>query len=300
MNLATHNHARWGDGDRIGAANLLTPERRLAALSLARTGKVYQMGRQISAASPFMAPNQTPFVLSSAATWRNTIKMRRSMGAENDAGSNLERIEMNVHVGTHIDALGHFSIGDELYGGRSAPDTMGDFGLNDIGIEHCPPIITRGVCLDLSGLDGGPFLESGRAIGPDDLARAADSAGVAFQAGDVACLHTGWGRHYVTDNTRYCSGEPGIDEAAARWLTSRDVVAIGADSMAVEVLPNPQHPKLMMPVHQHCLAESGVYLIENLFMDELVRDGVHEFCFILLPVPFKGATGSPAQPIAMI
>ena len=70
--------------------------------------------------------------------------------------------------------------------------------------------------------------------------------------------------------------------------------------MAVEVLPNPRHPKMIMPVHQHCLAESGVYLIENLFMDELVRDGITRFCFFLLPVPFKGATGSPAQPIAMI
>lgn len=300
MTLADHTHARWGVGDQIGAANLMTPERRLAALSLVRAGTVYSMGREISAASPFMAPAQTPFVLTTASTWRNSIKRRRSMGAENDAGANLERIEMNVHTGTHIDALGHFSIGEELYGGRIAADFVSDTGLIDIGIEQCPPIITRGICLDLSGLDGGPFLEPGRAIGPDDLARAADNAGVAFQPGDVACLHTGWGRHYVTDNERYVTGEPGIDEAAARWLTSRDVVAVGADSMAVEVIPNPQHPKIMMPVHQHCLVEAGVYLIENLFMDELVRDGVHEFCFILLPTPFKGATGSPAQPIAMV
>lgn len=300
MNPTQHNHDRWGAGDRIGAANLLTPERRLAALSLVTAGTVYSLGREISAASPFLAPNQTPFVISTASTWRNSIARRRAMGAENDAGTNLERIEMNVHTGTHIDALGHFSIGDKLYGGRDAAETVGDFGLLDLGIEHCPPIIARGICLDLSGLDGGPHLEAGRAIGADDLARAADAAGVSVEAGDVVCLHYGWGRYYVTDNARYCSGEPGIDEAAARWLTARDAVAIGADCMAVEVLPNPQHPRIMMPVHQHCLVESGVYLIENLFLDELVRDGVHRFCFILLPVPFKGATGSPAQPIAMV
>ena len=163
MTLAHHTHARWGADDRIGAANLITPESRLAALSLVTTGQVYSLGRQISAASPFLAPNQTPFVLSTAATWRNTIKMRRNLGAENDAGSNLERIEMNVHVGTHIDALGHFSIGDELYGGRNAFDSVSDHGLVDLGIENCPPIIAQGVCLDLSGLDGGPHLEAGRA-----------------------------------------------------------------------------------------------------------------------------------------
>ena len=300
MNLAHHDHARWGATDRIGAANLITPASRLAALSLVNTGQVYSLGRQISAASPFLAPNQTPFVLSTAATWRNTIKVRRNLGAENDAGSNLERIEMNVHVGTHIDALGHFSIGDELYGGRDAFEAVGDHGLVDLGIENCPPIIAQGVCLDLSGLDGGPHLDAGRAITADDLARTADAAGVEIGAGDVVCLHSGWGRYYVTDNAKYCSGEPGIDESAARWLTGKDVIAIAADCMAVEVLPNPQHPKLIMPVHQHCLVESGVYLIENLFMDELVRDGITRFCFILLPVPFKGATGSPAQPIAMV
>ena len=58
---------------------------------------------------------------------------------------------------------------------------------------------------------------------------------------------------------------------AARWLTSRDVVAIGCDNMAVEVLPNPDRG-LMMPVHQHVLAEAGVYLIENLALDELARE----------------------------
>ncbi len=300
MNLATHNHARWGADDRIGAANLMTPERRLAAMSLVTTGAVYSLGRLISADSPFMAPAQTPFVLTTAQTSRNSLKRRRAMGAENDAGANLERIEMNVHTGTHIDALGHFSIGEYLYGERLAEDFVSDTGLIDIGIDQCPPIITRGVCLDLSGLDGGTYLEAGRAIGPDDLKCAVDAAGVAFRAGDVACLHTGWGRHYMTDNVRYVTGEPGIDEAAARWLTSHDVVAVGADSMAVEVIPNPQHPIIMMPVHQHLLVEAGVYIIENLFLDELVRDGVHEFCFILLPTPFKGATGSPAQPVAMV
>ncbi len=54
MTLADHTHARWGVDDRIGAANLMTPERRLAALALVRAGTVYSMGREISAASPFM------------------------------------------------------------------------------------------------------------------------------------------------------------------------------------------------------------------------------------------------------
>jgi kynurenine formamidase len=77
------------------------------------------------------------------------------------------------------------------------------------------------------------------------------------------------------------------------------VVAIGCDNMAVEVLPNPNH-EMMMPVHQHVLAEAGVHLIENLALDELARDRVGSFCFILLATKFKGATGCPVRPIALV
>ena len=94
-------------------------------------------------------------------------------------------------------------------------------------------------------------------------------------------------------------GEPGIDVAAARWLTRRDVVAIGCDNMAVEVLPNPDR-FLMMPVHQHVLAEAGVYLIENLALDEIASERLTRFCFILLATKYKGATGCPVRPVALV
>ena len=176
-----------------------------------------------------------------------------------------------MHVGTHIDALGHFSIGDRLYNGLNAAEIVTDWGLDKLGIEHAPPMIARGVLLDVAGLDGGRFLNPGRAVSPDELQRAADTAGVSIEAGDIVLIRTGWGRFFGTDNARYVAGEPGIDVAAARWLTSRDVVAIGCDNMAVEVLPNPDRC-LMMPVHQHVLAEAGVYLIENLALDEIASE----------------------------
>ena len=77
-------------------------------------------------------------------------------------------------------------------------------------------------------------------------------------------------------------------------------MAIAADNMAVEVVPNPAHPRLILPVHQHALAEAGVYLIENLKLDELSASGATEFCFVLLATKFKGATGSPVRPVAMV
>ncbi len=299
MTGTVHNHSRWGADDQIGAGNLLTREKRLTALRSIREGRVYDISHVIGQDAPFMAPNQTPFLLSIWASWRDSIKRRRAIGAANDAGSNVERIEMTAHVGTHIDALGHFSIGDRLYNGLSAAEVVSDWGLGRLGIEHAPPMITRGVLLDVAGLDGGEFLHPGRAIAPDDLARAEAAAGVAIEPGDIVLIRTGWGRFFGIDNRRYVEGEPGIDVPAARWLTVREVAAIGCDNMAVEVLPNPDRG-LAMPVHQHALVETGTYLIENVALEELARDRVATFCLILLATKYRGATGCPVRPVALV
>ncbi|HEY5299332.1 MAG TPA: cyclase family protein [Acetobacteraceae bacterium] len=299
MSTCLHDHSRWGAADRIGAANLITAEKRLAALRSIRDGRLYDLSHETGPNAPFMVPNQTPFLLSIWASWRDSIKRRRAAGARNDAGSNVERIEMTAHVGTHIDALGHFSIGDRLYNGLSAEETVTDWGLAQLGIEQAPAMITRGLLLDVAGLDGSAHLQPGRAIAPHELARAADTAGVAVEPGDIVLIRTGWGRYFGIDNARYLKGEPGIDVAAARWLTERGVAAIGTDNMAIEVLPNPD-PTLSMPVHQHALAEAGVYLIENLALEALAADEAGAFCLVLLPIKLKGATGSPVRPVALV
>ncbi|MCH9673604.1 MAG: cyclase family protein [Gammaproteobacteria bacterium] len=304
MTQCLHEHAkfpsRWGADDRQGAANLLTPAHRLRALELVTKGEIFDLGHIIENGAPRMAPNQTPFVMTLSARADNVIRRRREMGATNDAGTTLERIEMTTHVGTHIDALGHATIGEEMFNGHSTRDELDDFGLRELGIENVPPLVTRGVCFDLSRLDGDSMLGRGRPITDRDLEHACEADGITVQEGDVVCIHTGWGAHYMIDNERYVSGEPGIDESAAAWLTSRGVVAIGADNMAIEVIPNPQHPARVLPVHQHCLVECGVYLIENLDLRELATNAVREFCFVLLATKFRGATGSPVRPIAMV
>lgn len=300
MSLAHHDHRQWPAGDQIGAGHLLTPAKRLEALALVRRGELFDLGHVIEYGAPRFEPVQTPYLLLGAPGWQGGIRRRRLAGATNDAGSNLERIEMNTHVGTHIDALGHFTIGSAMYGGHDANEIWTDFGLAKLGIEHAPPIVSRGLLLDVAGLDGGEHLEAGRGIGPEDLERCLAARGLSIRPGDIVLVHTGWGRFFMRDNSRYLSGEPGLGLAAARWLTAQGVTAIGADTMAVEVLPGENDPMVKMPVHQHCLVEAGVYLIENLLLTPLVEAGIAEFCFVLLPVKFKGATGSPARPIAMV
>jgi hypothetical protein len=131
MSEAVHDHSRWGPDDQLGAANLLTLERRLSALRSIRDGTLCDLSHEISAKAPFMAPNQTPFLMSIWASWRDSIKRRRAGGATNDAGSNVERVDMTMHVGTHIDALGHscrIALASTLDRGGHHTATIGVFG----------------------------------------------------------------------------------------------------------------------------------------------------------------------------
>lgn len=299
MTACTHDHSRWGAADQIGAANLLTPEKRLAALRSVTQGRIFDVSHEIAMNAPYMMPNQTPYLMSLWTNWRDSLRRRRKLGATNEVGVNIERMEMTAHVGTHIDALGHFSIGDRLYNNVSAEEAVTDWGLDRLGIEHAPPMVTRGILLDVASLDGGAHLLPGRVITPEDLQQAAAVAKVTIEPGDIVMIRTGWGQLFGVDNARYVAGEPGIDVPAARWLTEQGVVAVGSDNMAVEVLPNP-NKAISMPVHQHLLVEAGVYIIENLALEELAREKLFEFCFILLATKYKGATGCPVRPIAMI
>lgn len=300
MSGESHDHRSWTAGDQLGAGIHLTPQKRLEALALVRQGLLFDLAHTIEIGAPRFEPVQTPYLILGAPNWQGGIRRRRQAGAINDAGSNLERIEMTTHVGTHIDALGHFTIGSRMYGGNDANDIVGDFGLLKLGIEHAPSIVSRGLLVDVARLDGGEFLAAGRVVGPGDIERCLRLGNLEIRPGDIVLINTGWGRFYMADNARYLSGEPGINLAAAQWLTRQGVTAIGTDTMAVEVLPGENEPMVKMPVHQHCLVEAGVYLIENLLLTPLIDAGIAEFCFVSLPVKFKGATGSPVRPIAMV
>ena len=159
-----------------------------------RQGRVYDVSHEIFMGAPYMAPNQTPFLMSIFGSWRDTIKRRRKMGATNDAGTNLERIEMTTHVGTHIDALGHFSKGDMLYNGNAAADVVTDWGLGPAGHrtraadDHPGSAVRCGRRVR--------HLTPGQTVTPDDLKRAADSGGFAVEPGDIAMIRTGWGRYF--------------------------------------------------------------------------------------------------------
>ena len=294
------NGNAWGPDDQIGAMNHVMQETVVPLLKTVERGKIYDLSQVIEVGAPQLLPFQSPFLQSMYCTAGNTRRLfREAMGIVDGVGANLERVEMTMHVGTHIDALGHVATEDRMYNGNSADACCGDWGLTKLGMEQCPPIVTRAVVIDVAGSQGVGQLAGGTAITPSDLEAALKKQGTEIRAGDAVLIHTGYGQHYMVDNETYVSSSPGISEESGRWLSEQNVAAIGADNMALEVLPG-EDAKKGFPVHQHLIVEKGVYIIENLKLDEPCADGVYEFPFILLPTKYKGATACPVRPIGIV
>jgi len=203
--------------------------------------------------------------------------------------SAADAIAMGSHVGTHIDALSHFSCGGKWYGGVDVAQSYTG-GMAHYTVDSIQPILRRGVLLDLA--DDGP-LSADHEITPEDLTAAQK---VEIRAGDIVLLRTGWG-HYYSDAKRFLNDiqTPGPGLAAARWLSSLGIFAAGSDTAPFEKMPAPS-----MPVHVHLLVESGIHIIECLNLEDLAAEGIHEFLFIGAPLKIRGATGAPMRPLAVV
>lgn len=288
---------RWGDEDERGALNLLTPERVLAALSIPTQGMVYNLGAEVRSRGVPMATGRP---LPSAPMLFFTVD-----GGDYAAGGRLsdglgsaeDMLFMPVHgSATHIDSLGHVWIEDQLYNGFPSASVRSQ-GMRRLGIQNVGHIVARGVLLDIAGAHGVDYLTAGYEIAASELAAAERAHGVQVRPGDVVLVRTGWGKRFLEDPDEYTATAPGLGAESARWLAERDVVAVGADTLALEVLPS--KPGATMPVHRILLHEHGIYILELLELDGLADDGVHEFLFVALPLRIRGATGSPLNPIAI-
>ena len=234
--------------------------------------------------------------------WTNPSISRRmferNWHATNGVGFADERVEFDMHAGTHIDALGHTSIGDRMYNGIPIDDVVTNTGLARLGIEHVPPIATRGILVDVPTLRGRE-LRGGEVVSADDIRGALERADLRLEPGNVVLIRTGWSRYYGLDNARYVESAPGIDVACAKWLAQQRIVAVGSDTMSLEVAPGVVENELY-PVHQFLLAEAGIYIIEQANLEELATESVLEFFCLCLSLKFIGGTGSPVRLTALV
>ena len=143
--------------------------------------------------------------------------------------------------------------------------------------------MTRGVLVDVAAFKGVARLEGGYEITLADLRGALERQRTEVRSGDVVIFHTGWGRSVEVNNAAFAANAPGIGLEAAQYLVEREVVVVGADTWAMEVVPNP-NPELAFPVHQLLIPRNGIYIFENLLTEELARDRVYEFAFFFAPL----------------
>jgi kynurenine formamidase len=287
--------SEWGPDDERGAANRITPQKVLEATQLIKEGRIYELGRDYEVGMPLFPGRHYSLTIPGSPTGgplgKNSVVYHDEMGSGQIG-----------QVGTQFDALGQVgsrSDGEDVfYNGFKRSEFGTSAGLGKLGVEKAGPFVTRGVLIDIAGYEGVDRLPVGTVITAADLQDALERQSVELSEGDVVLIHTGHGLLWMVDNDKYNSGAPGIGMEAALWLAEQKVAMTGADTWPVEVIPS-EDPQLAFPVHQELIGRRGIYNFENLDLSELAADKVYEFAFMFAPVKFKGATGSPGNPIAI-
>jgi kynurenine formamidase len=219
-------------------------------------------------------------------------QMNRKVSYTGDA------ISLYTHMGTHIDALNHFGLNGKIWNGFTPEKHLGDKGWKKTGAETIPPIIARGILIDIPTYKGVENLPLNYRISAADLKGALQKQKVQLQRGDVVLIRTGQGKHYQNAN-QYLHEYPGISLEAVKWLVEeQEIMLLGADNLSFEAFP-PERSDNWVPVHTYLLAEKGVMFLEQMQLESLAAERVYTFAFIGASLKLRGASGSPMRPIAM-
>jgi kynurenine formamidase len=284
--------SKYGADDTLGAINNLSPEKVLQATRLVKHGKTYRLGVTTGPTSPAYPPRSYSMTVLQLDDGTGT-----PLGS-NKATGNDDLMNLWMGIGSQIDGLGHMGENHVYYNATHAREFVTPTGLTRFSIHDLPPIVTRGILLDMTKLLGKNPLPEGTAINQPEIERAAKAANVQIESGDVVLLHTGWLDIMDTDPDRFMAGQPGLGLSGARYLAQLGVVAVGADNWALEVIPSEKDSETF-PVHPELLAKNGVYILENMDSRELARDSVTEFLFVLGQPRFEGAVQAVINPVAI-
>ncbi|MBM9459150.1 cyclase family protein [Nocardioides sp. zg-536] len=257
--------------------------------------EVVDLGRTLTVGMP-QSPNHPAY-------W-HAMPRRHGDMVRGDGGSAAnDMISMGTHVGTHVDALAHVSQDGKLYGDVDAYEAQVGGKFLEHGAHTIAPMVRRGVLLDVPAALGVGRLEPGQEITVADLETTLAKQGTEIREGDVVLVRSGWGQHFDNgDGDTYrglSTGVPGVSDAGATFLAEAGIHATGADTIAYEQLkPGAGHG--LLPAHRVLLVERGIYIIEALDLEGLAASGAQEFLFVMSPLKFFGATGSPVRPIAVV
>ena len=287
------SHSKWGKGDEIGNANLITVESVLKASKLITEGKTYSLGITIDKDTPAYPPRTMSL---------QVVQPLQQFGnqALPNATYNDDIFQGWFGIGSQIDGLGHVGSKDGIFyncfdGKEIAPIT----GLEKLGIEKIPPLVARGILIDMPKLLGIDFMKGGQSISVDQLKKALNNQSIEIQKGDVVLFHTGWTDAKLVSNPEEWGGNiPGISPEVAKFLAKKDVIAVGADTYGLDVQP-PVDPNDIHSGHTILLKENGIYILENMNTGPLAKDEAYKFLFILGQAKVRGAVQMIINPIAI-
>jgi len=292
--------SRYGADDQIGTLNEITPQVVRAATALVKTGEVVDLGRVLDEGAPKFPGRY----------WHQTVDISphvTNLRRPDAVGKGWGKSQINwiteiqagtFQVGTQLDSIGHIQVGDRFYNGWTTRDVVEGWGLNRFGMETVPPIITRGVLVDIARFKGTPRLEKGYVITVAEVKAVLERQSIELRAGDAVLFHTGWGALWGKDNEQFLAGEPGPGMELVSWLYEQHVSITGADTWSYGPVPgeDPERPFL---VPQTMYVKMGLFGLENLATEELAKRQVYEFMFVLTHAKTRGSTAAVIAPAAV-
>ena len=298
--LSNVEPSRYGPGDQAGAFNEATAQGVAQAARLVRTGKVFDLSHVIDDGIPAFPGRTFKQVLMTTA---HQLNRRRPDAGERGWGQNdvnwiVEQIEATQQMGTHVDALNHLQIGDQVYNGWNLDQIVEEYGTNRLGVDTLPQLVTRGLLIDVAEFNGARRLAAGEVIRPECVQEILDDHGLRVRPGDALLFHTGWGAQWA-DADAYLAGEPGPGMEMVEWLADARVSLVGCDTWSFGPVPaeNPSRP---FEVPQTLNVRHGIVVAENLALGQLAAAAVTEFMFVLSHARLRGATGAWVAPLAIV
>ncbi|GGP94691.1 cyclase family protein [Streptomyces melanogenes] len=294
---------QWGPDDELGALNFIDEAAVAEAAKLVRHGRVISLAMPLDASGP-----QT-----GAYGRHNPVHHMVQDGGDILLGAQDhlaglrytdDAVAMPLQCATHWDAFSHIFYDGQMYNGYGLADVTSS-GARRCGVERMSASLTgRGVLLDIARFRGVDALAPGEAIGDVELAACAERQGVSVGRGDILLVRTGhMARARGAGWGDYAGGDaPGLALSSSRFICTRQVAAVAADTWGVEVRPN-ETADIFQPLHLVLLVNAGVALGEMFDLEKLAddcaSDGVYEFFLSAAPLPFSGAVGGPMNPIAI-
>lgn len=285
--------SKFGKDDQIGNANYITPAKVLSAMKLVTTGKTYRLGIETNRATPAYPPRNFSVMVVQPGQVNGTVIGDNKLTYNDD-------IVMGWNgVGSQIDGFGHIGTEGVYYNCTHGEDFAKITGLTKFGVETMPAFVTKAIILDIAGLMGVEYLKEGTPINVKEIEGAMKRQGIkSIEKGDIVILHTGWLKLLGKDDKLYGSLEPGLSKEGALYLVDKGVVAVGADTWGLEAVPFEKGVGVF-EVHQILLQQNGIYILETMNVEPLVKDGAYEVLFTLGASRLTGAVQAIINPIAI-